>query len=141
MRGGAEHRGQGLVEVALVLPIVVLVLMGIFDLGRAVYAYNTISNAAREAMRTAIVNQDAATVTDRAVAHAVALGTSGADVDVAYLTPDLAGPCTSVAIGCVAEVTVHYQFVAITPLLGNIIGPLDLQSTSRALVENATGTP
>ena len=50
-----KSRGQTLVEFALILPIFVLLLVGIFDFGRAIYAYNTISNAAREAVRVAIV--------------------------------------------------------------------------------------
>ena len=51
------ERGQGLVEFALVFPVFILLLFGILDLGRAVYAYNTIGDAAREGARVAIVNQ------------------------------------------------------------------------------------
>ena len=43
-----DERGQALVEFALVLPIFILLLVAIFDLGRAVFAYNTLTNAARE---------------------------------------------------------------------------------------------
>ena len=46
-----RSRGQALVEFALVLPIFILILVGIFDLGRAVYVYSTVNNAAREAVR------------------------------------------------------------------------------------------
>ena len=56
-RSAARERGQGLVEFALVFPVFILLLLGIFDLGRAVYAYNTIGDAAREGARVAIVNQ------------------------------------------------------------------------------------
>ncbi len=38
-------------------PILVLILLGIFEVGRAVFAYNTIGNAAREGARVAAVNQ------------------------------------------------------------------------------------
>lgn len=51
-----SERGQSLVETALVLPILLIILMGIFDFGRAIYAYNAVSNSAREAARLAIVN-------------------------------------------------------------------------------------
>ncbi|HLE59087.1 MAG TPA: TadE family protein, partial [Candidatus Limnocylindria bacterium] len=53
-----SRRGQTLVEFALILPIFLLVLVGIFDMGRAVYAYNTISNASRQAVRLGIVDQN-----------------------------------------------------------------------------------
>jgi hypothetical protein len=50
------ERGQSLVELAMILPVLVLLLMGIFDLGRVVWANDTITNAAREAARWAIVH-------------------------------------------------------------------------------------
>ena len=40
-----------MVEFALILPIVVLLIAGLFDLGRAFFAVITISNAAREGAR------------------------------------------------------------------------------------------
>jgi Flp pilus assembly protein TadG len=49
-----EHNrstGQGLVEFALLLPVLVLILIGVFDLGRAFHALITINNAGREAAR------------------------------------------------------------------------------------------
>jgi len=46
-------RGQGLVELAVVLPLLLLVLLGAIDLGRVFFAYASISNAAYEAARQA----------------------------------------------------------------------------------------
>ena len=43
--------GQSLVEFALILPLFVLIVVGIFDLGRAFFAFIDISNAAREGVR------------------------------------------------------------------------------------------
>src|SRR6188472_942734 len=57
LRRSRTRRGQALVEFALVLPIFVLFMVAIFDLGRAAFAYNTLTNAAREGARMAIVNQ------------------------------------------------------------------------------------
>jgi Flp pilus assembly protein TadG len=51
-----SSRGQALVEFALVLPILVGMLMGFFDLGRVVLANDLISSAANEATRFAIVH-------------------------------------------------------------------------------------
>lgn len=51
-RGG---RGQALVETALVLPIFLLILFGLIDVGRLVYANNMVSQAAREGVRVAAV--------------------------------------------------------------------------------------
>jgi Flp pilus assembly protein TadG len=51
MRG--LRRGQGLVELAMVLPLLLLILIGVIDLGRVFFAYAAISNAAYEAARQA----------------------------------------------------------------------------------------
>ncbi len=48
-RSGA--RGQGLVEFALVLPVFLLILFGLIDVGRYVYLNSVLSQAAREAAR------------------------------------------------------------------------------------------
>jgi hypothetical protein len=65
--------GASLVEFALVAPVLLLLLVGILDLGRAVNAYVTVSNAAREGTHYAILHPTAApsaiasAVTDRVV--------------------------------------------------------------------------
>lgn len=46
-----NNRGQSLIEFALILPVLVLIIYGVFDLGRAFYAVITIANASREGAR------------------------------------------------------------------------------------------
>ncbi len=48
--------GQTAVEFALTVPVIILVIFGIFDFGRAVWYYNTLSEAAREGTRYAMVH-------------------------------------------------------------------------------------
>jgi Flp pilus assembly protein TadG len=142
-RRQGRSRGQALVEFALVLPVFVLVLMGIFDLGRAVYAYNTISNAARSAIRVAIVDQNLELIKERAAQQAVALGVDpNTDVDVAFKQPDSATDCiTPIAIACEVEVIVRYQYSAATPVIGNIVGSIDMQAVAREPVERSYESP
>jgi hypothetical protein len=144
-----HHRGQTLVEFALILPILILLLMGIFDFGRAVYAYNTISNAAREAVRVGIVDQTCGTIGAEADARASSVGvTWNADpldscrdaegeIEISFLDPALDGTeCTApIALGCYAEVTVGYDFNASTPIISNLVGTLHLEATTRQGVE------
>jgi Flp pilus assembly protein TadG len=47
--------GQVLIEAAIVLPILVLIVLGIVDFGRAMYTKNTLNNAARAGARAASV--------------------------------------------------------------------------------------
>jgi Flp pilus assembly protein TadG len=46
-----HQKGQSMVEFALVVPLLILVIVGIFELGRAFFAYIAITNAAREGVR------------------------------------------------------------------------------------------
>jgi Flp pilus assembly protein TadG len=46
-------KGQSIVEFALILPLFVLFIVGIFELGRAFFAFIAITNAAREGARVA----------------------------------------------------------------------------------------
>ena len=48
-----SERGSNLVEFALVLPLLVLILAGMADIGRAFNSYMVITNAAREGARAA----------------------------------------------------------------------------------------
>jgi Flp pilus assembly protein TadG len=137
--------GQGLVEFALVLPLVLLLIFGVVDLGRAVYAYNTVAEAARQANRTAIVNQTEATVKDAAIGAAPALNLQASNVTVCYKTSstaqtDCTNPGTddcpaSLQLGCLAFVTTTATYQALTPVIGGIVGTIQLSSTSVGSIE------
>ena len=85
-----DNRGQALVEFALIVPVFILLLVGLFDLGRGVYAFNTISNASREAVRVGIVDQDCTTIKNEAITHAVSLNIAASDVSVYFWDPSVA---------------------------------------------------
>ena len=125
-----SRRGQSLAEFALVLPIVLLLFMALFDLGRAAYAYNTVSNASRAALRVAIVDQDLGTVEAKAREQAIALADSEVSVDVTGVYDPA---CRK--IGCPTSVGVDYVWTAITPIIGNMIGPISLRAESAMPIE------
>jgi len=52
-------RGQSLVEFALILPMMLVVMFMITEFGRALYQYNVINTATREACREAVVSSSA----------------------------------------------------------------------------------
>ena len=135
-RRGASSRGQGLVEFALVFPVMMLLLLAIFDGGRLVFAYNDITNAARVGARVAIVNQAAGAAVAATVNQATSLGLVNSDVTVTYLKPDLSGSCASpYGLGCVADVRVTFDWAAITPVIGSVIGPVTLTTETRMPIE------
>jgi TadE-like protein len=119
--------GQGLVEFALVLPVFVLVLVALFDLGRGVFAFNTLTNAAREGARLAIVNQDVATIVSRAKSQTQIVELEDPSVSVAFYqvgqdgSPDLDHPCDLVAVGCLAVVSFEATYQPFTPMIANLV--------------------
>ena len=54
---GRVRRGAAAVELAFVAPFLALLLMGMFELGRAIMAKETLCNAARKGCRTGIIHQ------------------------------------------------------------------------------------
>lgn len=129
-RGRARRwrfRGQGLVEFALVLPIFVFLLVALFDMGRAVFAFNTLTNAAREGARVAIVNQDVPSIVARAKDQTQIVELDDPSVTVAFYqrngdgTPNLGDPCDLVAVGCVAVVEFQATYRPITPMIANLL--------------------
>lgn len=51
-------RGQTLIEFALLIPLLFLLIMGLFDVGRAIFYYAVLNTAVREGTRYAIVQSD-----------------------------------------------------------------------------------
>ena len=119
-----DRRGQSLVEFALIALPFLMILIGIIDIGRAIYGYNTVANAAREAARYAIVDQTPSEVIQRAI-------DSGAALDLA--TTDVVFTSCGTKF-CQASVTVNWGFTPITPLLGEIFNPT-ISSTAAMPIE------
>ncbi len=131
-----DDRGQALVELALALPVFLMMLLGIFSLGLGVYTWNGLSQAAREIARTTSVHPavvlGASTETRRTVATQLGLVPGMADpppanfvcVDISG-APNLHSPCTS---GDYVQVTVTAVIQPVA-LLG-LGGPITLTSTS-----------
>src|SRR5262245_34479575 len=136
------RRGQALVEFALVFPIFLLLMMGVFDLGRAVFAYNSVTNAAREGARLAIVNQDKTLVRQRAISQAaLAVSPTSASTScaAAQLTcvqvnyyelatgtdqlPANPATCSPLSLDCVASVTFTTTYRPLTPIISNFLFP------------------
>ncbi|MGQ9553342.1 MAG: TadE/TadG family type IV pilus assembly protein [Anaerolineae bacterium] len=118
---GSNERGQSLVEFALGAIVFFLIVFGILDFGRAIYAYSVVASAAREGARYGAVHPDnlpgiESAVYQRAVGVVVAV--ESIDVEESEMV-----------------VTVSSQYGAVTPLIGNIVGSLTMRSTARQFRE------
>lgn len=116
-----------------------ILLIAIFDLGRLVFAYNDITNAAREGARVGIIDQTTTTIKNDVINQATSLGLAAADVDVSYVkSDDPTQDCDDnppTKLDCLVVVTVSYSWQAITPIIGNIIGPVTVTSVSKMPIE------
>ena len=46
-----KERAQGIVEFALVLPLLLVLMLGIIEVGRLLFIYSSVNSASREAAR------------------------------------------------------------------------------------------
>ena len=116
-RRACDERGQSSVEIALVLPVLLLMLAGLVDFGRAFQAYIVVTNAAREGARYgSLFPDDADGIVDATTQGASDIGASldADDIDI----NDLGAPP-----GGTIRVTVTYL---LDTILGSVIGASSL---------------
>jgi len=124
--------GQSLTELAISLPLLFMILLGVVDLGRLYYSYITITNAAREGARYGAANPSAATtaIQDRAINESSGSGVTLTRSNVTVSCPS----------GCVAnqtlgqsnpiQVTVTFSFQMMTTyVLGT--GPIPMRAVEQ----------
>jgi Flp pilus assembly protein TadG len=127
--------GQSLVEFSLVLIPFMLLLMGIFDLGRGIYMYNGAAQAAREIARSASVDFQKGTSvgtssdTQQVKATQKALVPGLKDSGIQISCVDVLDSSTQCRPGNYVRVRVSLQYNPVTPLLG-LVGPFDLIAVS-----------
>src|SRR5438093_13527097 len=123
--------GQSLVEFALLLPVMLLIITGLFDVARAVWQENTLAYAAREGTRYAIVHGSAGApyagpchpcaTPDPAVVNVVRSAAIGvANVSVSTDWPDLSQgtPCNDRNCRVIVDATAPFVPLPSQYLLG-----------------------
>jgi Flp pilus assembly protein TadG len=117
--GRAEKRdecGAAAVEFALVMPILLVLVLGIAEFGRAYSVQTILSGAAREGVRVMALKNDPAAARAATKAAASTLGLTDSQIGV---TPN---PCVSTATSPVsAAVTVTYPMALLTGFFGTSI--------------------
>jgi Flp pilus assembly protein TadG len=141
----AREKGQAILEMAFALPILLILVLGIFDFGMALRSYVTITNATREGARLSIVacesSTDVTTVKARVVAYSSGLlSATNVSVDADDATTgnqDCSSTLPSGGHGVTVSAT--YTYNMITPL-GNLVtalaGPITLSSSTTMRAEN-----
>jgi Flp pilus assembly protein TadG len=152
LRRDPSHRGQALVEFSLSITIFIVMLMGIFDLGRAIFMYNGVSEASRDiARRTSVYpysgiggadylgssleTQAVISTQEGLVPGMTPLSAGAPDFECVDIdgNPSLNDTCGSGAAQDYVRVTVKATYSPIT-LLG-ITGPITLSATSTVAIQ------
>jgi len=150
MRSRRARRGQALLEFALVLPIFLVFLAAVLDLGRVFYANISLTNAAREgafqASQTPDLYDDGQpcnTATNLVVCR-IQLEAKGSSVtiDPADIDMSCSKPGCPAQAGSMVTIEVGGTFQLVTPLLSAIFGgqTVDLHSSATAQVEYLPNT-
>ena len=106
-------RGQSLAEFAIVASLLILIMLGVFDLGRVFYSYVVITNAAREgAYYGGMQPDDHPGIIAHVRMEAQGSGVALEDTDVYYIYPD---PPTGSGVPKI--VCVQYRFSLLTSFL------------------------
>lgn len=113
-RSGA--RGQALVELAVVMPVVLLVLLAILEFGLMFYAYLTVAHAAREGARTGIVPG----ATDADIRQRVYEAAS--ELPQERVSVSISPPQGARYAGDPLTVQVSYRYPVLIPLLAAVLG-------------------
>lgn len=143
LRGRRKSRGQSLVEFAVIVPVILVFLAGVLDLGRVFYATITMNNTARvgafQAARTPGSFIAGAPCNDPNNLIVCAVQLESNDSQLAISNADITVSCNTA--GCPGQpnstitVTVHGRFRLLTPILSSVFGgnelPMNASSTAQ----------
>lgn len=137
IQGSMDHmkkkKGQALVEFALMLPIILFLLLGIVDLGRILYAANTINMASQEAVRYSGLGYSDDEVKQFAKDKCALSDKDDIKVNIDPETDDTE---TKRKSGTYVTVKITYTVNYLFPLTNVILGPsYDISSQSTIRVE------
>ena len=108
-----DSRGQAIVELAIILPVFLLMVLGMIDLARAWNAKQVITDAAREAARRGVVDNPIVTQPYVVGIAEAAIANAGFDPSLANIqTPNGVDGATGTEL--IVEITYPYTFQFMT---------------------------
>jgi PKD repeat protein len=140
LRARRRSRGQSLVEFAVILPVMLLFLAAVLDLGRIFYANITLHNVAREGAfqasqtPTSFVAGQPCNTTTNLITCRVQLESKGSMVQVGASNITVSCSVSGCPKAANSRVTVGVSgtFQLLTPILGFVFGGQTLQLSSAA---------
>ena len=105
--------GQSLVEFAILVPVLMGVVIGIFEFGRAWNVDQVLTNAAREGARLAVIG----TSTEGNVLEAVETALTNASLDPSVATISVDGMEDAFGSPATVQIQYPYEFVFLGPIM------------------------
>lgn len=110
-----NQKGAALVEMAIILPLLFLIVFGIFEFGRAMFITNTLNNAARYGARLAVVSSKPLDVASLTTEIKNNTPLSSADLNLI----EISIPNSSPSPGAAVTVTAKLPFAPVIPFMGD----------------------
>jgi Flp pilus assembly protein TadG len=122
-------RGQALIELALTLPLILLVSVGIFEFGRAYQTMQVLTNAAREGARVAILpGQPAGAINARINSYLVAGGLNACDTCIVVTATQISIGGAVTAPGSKVTLNYPFSFMVLQPVANLVVNGSTLGS-------------
>lgn len=133
-----RRRGTAMVEMALVLPVFLMLVLGIIEFGRALTVMNLVTNAAREGARMAVIdgttNSDVTTAVstflNQAIGKSASSATTTITVTAATGNPDPANQVGSALPRDLVTVKVQIPFNSVALIPGKYLTGKQLSGVS-----------
>lgn len=126
------NRGQSMVEMAIMLPLLLLMFFGIIEFGLMLGSYVLIHDLARDGVRAGVVGADNDAIKSQIIGNSVLLDTDSAHLTIT-ITPEY---YSNRKVGDPLEVKIDYKHDVITPLIGSIVGsPVNMSAKYRMRTE------
>ena len=122
-----KEKGQSLVEFVLILPILLIILAGMLDLGRLYFAYVAVTDAAAEGATYAAIHPEYAAIPPEDEGNEIVNRAQDASGGLIEIDRSLVGiecldlECLATASGDPITVTVNYTFTLATPFISAMV--------------------
>jgi Flp pilus assembly protein TadG len=138
MKPGSRERGSAMVEAAISLPILLVLMVGIFELGRAYQTWQVLTNAAREGARMSVTPSSTQATTTALIRQYMADGQLPKSTTAAVVVNKGASINVNGTAISASAVTVDYpfEFIMLQPVVrlvapgATVGGPLTMRATA-----------
>lgn len=138
MKTDSRERGSAMVETAITIPILLVLMVGIFEVGRAYETWQVLTNAAREGARMSVTPSSSQATTNALIRQYMANGQLTKSATAAVVVNKGASINVNGTSISASAVTVDYpfEFIMLQPAVrlvapgATVGGPLTMRATA-----------